>query len=92
MKRSEPDGVRPATRKAVGGISTKQSGGEKPPSAARLKKLNVCLVFLPCRLRLLAPVFSLTTKKLPETTLILSAPKQLMFMMLVLIVNKYSAF
>ena len=35
VKRSEPDGVRPAISKAVGGISTKQSGGEMPVSAAQ---------------------------------------------------------
>jgi hypothetical protein len=36
VKRSEPDGVRPAISKAVSGISTKQSGGEKPLFAAQV--------------------------------------------------------
>jgi hypothetical protein len=36
VKQSEPDGVRLATSKAVGGISTKRSGGEKPLSAAQV--------------------------------------------------------
>jgi hypothetical protein len=38
VKRSEPDGVRPAPSKAVSGISTEQSGGEKPVSVAWLEK------------------------------------------------------
>ena len=45
VKRSEPDGVRPAISKAVVGISTKQSGGEMSVSAARLENQNVCLAF-----------------------------------------------
>ena len=40
VKRSEPDGVRPAISKAVVGISTKQSGGEMSVSATRLEKPN----------------------------------------------------
>jgi len=56
VKRSEPDGVRPATSKAVGGISTKQSGGEMPASAARLKKHNIGDGFILSALALTPPV------------------------------------
>jgi hypothetical protein len=47
VKRSEPGGVGPPTGNAVNGISTKQSGGEKPLSAALLKQATPKRFFKP---------------------------------------------